>query len=125
MPPKSRTQKVRRKEKKNVAQGEAHIKSTFNNTIVTITDPTGAVISWASAGTVARTRCSTARARSLENMRLVCAEPGRTFSSRRDLALIAPERGSHALLVPFRVWHYLLTNQSFPSPYVSSHLDSG
>src|ERR1051325_1965206 len=44
--------KVRRKEKKNIAQGEAHIKSTFNNTIVTITDPTGAVISWASAGTV-------------------------------------------------------------------------
>ena len=52
MPPKSRSSKVRRKEKKNVAQGEAHIKSTFNNTIVTITDPTGAVISWASAGTV-------------------------------------------------------------------------
>src|SRR3978361_1429217 len=55
MPPKSRqagAKKVRRKEKKNVAQGEAHIKSTFNNTIVTITDPSGAVISWASAGTV-------------------------------------------------------------------------
>ena len=56
MPPKNRQAaaktKVRRKEKKNVAQGEAHIKSTFNNTIVTITDPTGAVISWASAGTV-------------------------------------------------------------------------
>ena len=55
MPPRSRqagAKKVRRKEKKNIAQGEAHIKSTFNNTIVTITDPTGAVISWASAGTV-------------------------------------------------------------------------
>ena len=54
MPPKTRgtAKKVRRKEKKNVAQGEAHIKSTFNNTIVTITDPSGAVISWASAGTV-------------------------------------------------------------------------
>src|ERR671911_2509573 len=52
MPPKSRATKVRRKEKKNVAQGEAHIKSTFNNTIVTITDPTGAVVSWASSGTV-------------------------------------------------------------------------
>ena len=56
MPPKSRSaagaKKVRRKEKKNVAAGHAHIKSTFNNTIVTITDPTGAVISWASAGTV-------------------------------------------------------------------------
>ena len=42
--------KVRRKEKKNVAHGHAHIKSTFNNTIVSITDPTGAVISGASAG---------------------------------------------------------------------------
>ena len=52
MPPKSRATKVRRKEKKNVAQGEAHIKSTFNNTIVSITDPSGAVISWASAGEV-------------------------------------------------------------------------
>ena len=44
--------KLRRKEKKNVAHGHAHIKSTFNNTIVSITDPTGAVISWASAGQV-------------------------------------------------------------------------
>ena len=56
MPPKSRqasgAKKVRRKEKKNIAQGEAHIKSTFNNTIVTITDPSGAVVAWASAGTV-------------------------------------------------------------------------
>ena len=57
MPPKARTgpaavKKVRRKERKNVAHGQAHIKSTFNNTIVSITDPTGAVISWASAGQV-------------------------------------------------------------------------
>ena len=46
------TKKVRRKEKKNVAHGHAHIKSTFNNTIVSITDPSGAVIAWASAGQV-------------------------------------------------------------------------
>ena len=55
MPPKSRTagpKKIRRKEKKNVAHGHAHIKSTFNNTIVSITDPSGAVIAWASAGQV-------------------------------------------------------------------------
>ncbi|WP_232548966.1 30S ribosomal protein S11 [Propioniciclava soli] len=44
--------KVRRKEKKNVTAGQAHIKSTFNNTIISITDANGAVISWASAGTV-------------------------------------------------------------------------
>ena len=55
MPPKGRTagaKKVRRKEKKNVAHGHAHIKSTFNNTIVSITDPSGAVIAWASSGQV-------------------------------------------------------------------------
>ncbi len=40
------------KEKKNVLQGVAHIQSTFNNTIISITDMTGAVISWASSGTV-------------------------------------------------------------------------
>ena len=44
--------KLRKKEKKNVAVGQAHIKSTFNNTIVSITDPTGAVIAWSSAGQV-------------------------------------------------------------------------
>ena len=52
MPPKARATKVRRKVKKNVAVGQAHIKSTFNNTIVSITDTTGAVISWASSGEV-------------------------------------------------------------------------
>ena len=44
--------KLRKKEKKNVVAGQAHIKSTFNNTIISITDPSGAVISWSSAGQV-------------------------------------------------------------------------
>ena len=44
--------KTRRREKKNVPHGAAHIKSTFNNTIVTITDPQGNVIAWASSGHV-------------------------------------------------------------------------
>jgi len=52
MPPKTGVKKVRRKEKKNVAAGQAHIKSTFNNTIVSITDPAGAVIAWSSSGQV-------------------------------------------------------------------------
>ncbi len=42
----------KQKEKKNIAQGIAHIKSTFNNTIVSITDAKGEVISWCSAGQV-------------------------------------------------------------------------
>ena len=55
MPPKARTnarRTGRRVVKKNVANGNAYIKSTFNNTIVSITDPKGAVISWASSGHV-------------------------------------------------------------------------
>jgi len=40
------------KARKNIAQGIAHIKSTFNNTIITLTDVKGEAISWASAGTV-------------------------------------------------------------------------
>src|SRR5246500_2923561 len=45
-------QKGGRREKKNVPHGAAHIKSTFNNTIVSITDPQGNVIAWASSGHV-------------------------------------------------------------------------
>lgn len=41
----------RRRERKNVPLGHAHIQSTFNNTIVTITDSQGNVLAWASAGT--------------------------------------------------------------------------
>jgi len=40
----------RRKERKNVPEGIAHIQATFNNTIVTITDPNGNTLAWASAG---------------------------------------------------------------------------
>ena len=42
--------RVKRKERKNVSKGIAHIQSTFNNTIVTITDVNGNALSWASAG---------------------------------------------------------------------------
>ncbi|WP_079535710.1 30S ribosomal protein S11 [Phoenicibacter congonensis] len=44
--------RVKRSERKNIAVGQAHIKSTFNNTIISITDPQGNVIAWQSAGTV-------------------------------------------------------------------------
>ena len=41
---------VKKKEKKNISEGIAHIQSTFNNTIVTITDVSGNVIAWSSGG---------------------------------------------------------------------------
>ncbi|GIV97544.1 MAG: 30S ribosomal protein S11 [Herpetosiphonaceae bacterium] len=46
-----RPQRGRRRERKNVPRGQAHIQATFNNTIITITDPQGNVIGWSSAGT--------------------------------------------------------------------------
>ncbi len=46
----AKRQRGKRREKKNVPRGQAHVQSTFNNTIITITDPSGNVICWASAG---------------------------------------------------------------------------
>ena len=50
--PQPKRPRGRKRVRKNVPFGQAHIKTSFNNTIVTITDPTGAVVAWASAGTV-------------------------------------------------------------------------
>jgi small subunit ribosomal protein S11 len=50
--PKPGGRRPRRKERKNIAYGVAHIKSSFNNTIVTITDQEGNTISWATADNV-------------------------------------------------------------------------
>ncbi|MCF6465288.1 30S ribosomal protein S11 [Clostridium sp. Cult2] len=47
---KAKTTRVRRRERKNIERGQAHISSTFNNTMVTLTDLQGNVLSWASAG---------------------------------------------------------------------------
>lgn len=45
------TGRVRRRERKNVPRGKAFVASTFNNTIITLTDPNGNVIAWGSGGT--------------------------------------------------------------------------
>lgn len=57
MPPTGQSQRgnrkvtrVRRRERRQIPRGRVYVQSTFNNTLVTITDPTGAVISWSSAG---------------------------------------------------------------------------
>ena len=44
--------RVRRRERKNITSGIAHVNSTFNNTMITITDAQGNTISWSSAGTM-------------------------------------------------------------------------
>jgi len=44
--------RVRRRERKNITSGVAHVNSTFNNTLITITDAQGNAISWSSAGSM-------------------------------------------------------------------------
>jgi small subunit ribosomal protein S11 len=46
----AKTTRTKKREKKNILNGVVHIQSTFNNTIVTITDPAGNIVSWSSAG---------------------------------------------------------------------------
>ena len=50
MAERKRAAKVRRRERKSVPVGQVHIQATFNNTIITITDPTGATVAWGSGG---------------------------------------------------------------------------
>ncbi|HEX2193449.1 MAG TPA: 30S ribosomal protein S11 [Candidatus Limnocylindria bacterium] len=52
MAERKRASRAKKRERKNVPVGHAHVQSTFNNTIVTITDTSGNVISWGSAGLV-------------------------------------------------------------------------
>jgi small subunit ribosomal protein S11 len=47
---KARQARARRRERKSVPRGQAYVQSSFNNTIVTLTDPQGNVLSWGSAG---------------------------------------------------------------------------
>ena len=49
---KKRTTRIKRRERKAIPRGRAYIQSTFNNTIITLTDPQGNVIAWGSSGTV-------------------------------------------------------------------------
>ena len=50
MAERKRATKARRRERKNVPIGRVHIQASFNNTIITITDPTGGTIAWGSSG---------------------------------------------------------------------------
>ena len=52
MADRKKTTRVRRRERKSIPKGRAYIQSTFNNTIITLTDPSGNTIAWGSSGTV-------------------------------------------------------------------------
>ena len=84
---KPKAKKARKREKKNVIHGQAHIKSTFNNTIVSVSDADGNVVAWASAGTVIARAAAAASAatgrlgRDMFDLRVVAATAAR-FEAR-------------------------------------------
>ena len=96
MPPKTRT---RKRVKKSIPNGKAYIQSTFNNTLITITDNRGNVIAWASAGTSGFTgsRKSTAFAaqRAAENV----AQKGKNNGLRQvEVYVRGPGAGREAAI---------------------------
>ncbi len=65
----------RRRERKNIERGQVHIRSSFNNTMVTVTDTQGNAISWASSGPISRAWCI--RPRRLSTQRALLPKPWR------------------------------------------------
>ena len=93
----------KRREKKNIERGAAHIRSSFNNTMVTITDVNGNAISWASAGGLGfrgsrkSTPCAAQRASFDVSLRVpsICATLRKSISSWTSplsMALKCPEK---------------------------------
>ena len=80
--------RVRRRERKNIASGVAHVNASFNNTMITITDVQGNTIAWSSAGTMgfkgSRRSPPRMRPRKLKNMGC-----GRSRSKSRVLVPVA------------------------------------
>ena len=103
---KKRTTTRKRRERKNIERGQVHIHSSFNNTIVTITDMTGNAISWASSGgmgfrgsrkstpfaaqVAAETAAKAAKEHGLRTVEVYVKGPG---SSRE--AVVASEQGGN------------------------------
>ena len=85
----NRTQ--RKKEKKNISYGVAHIFSTFNNTIVSITDKGGALLAWASGGNVGfkGARKSTPFAAQVASRRRITAFVKSTSSSKAPVPAVS------------------------------------
>jgi len=52
MPEKKKPARIKKRERKSIPKGRAYIQSTFNNTMITLTDPSGNAIAWGSSGTV-------------------------------------------------------------------------
>jgi small subunit ribosomal protein S11 len=89
----------RRRERKQVPQGKAYIHSTFNNTLVTITDPQGNVVSWASSGTMGFTGSRKGTAFAAQRAAESAARKGMEMGLRQvDVLIRGPGSGREAAI---------------------------
>jgi small subunit ribosomal protein S11 len=119
--------RVKRREKKNIESGIAHIKSTFNNTMISITDKKGNAISWASAGTVgfkgsrkstpyaaqqaAESAARAAMEHGLKEVECYVKGPG----AGREAAIRSLSKSSEHLIPPFLIeFHSACFSTGFP-----------
>ena len=139
MPPKTRAaaRKTRRKDRKNVTHGHAYIKSTFNNTIVSLTDPQGAVIAWCSSGQVgfkgsrkstpyaaqlaAEAAARRAQEHGMKKVDVFVKGPSRPPASRSARSPTSPLRPSTAAARPSAVASELQGTTAQPLAASSSH----
>lgn len=97
--------KVKRKKvRKNVSRAVAHIKATFNNTLVTITDTTGEVLCWASAGTVGFKGSRKSTPFAAQRAAEVCAERAKKFGVREmDIRVKGPGSGRESAITGLQI----------------------
>ena len=99
MAKKKKVVRTRRRERKNIAVGHAHVLATFNNTIVSLTDPDGNVIAWGSAGAQGfkGSRKSTPFAGQMASQQ--CAEKAAKFGVRElDVRVKGPGSGRESAI---------------------------
>ena len=105
------TTRTRRREKKNISSGVAHVNATFNNTLVTITDAQGNTISWSSAGSqgVRGSRKSTPYAAQVaaEDAGRKAQEPGMT---NLEIEVKGPGSGRESALRALQAVGFIITS---------------
>jgi small subunit ribosomal protein S11 len=97
--PKKKPSRVKRRERKGVVRGRAYIQSTFNNTIITLTDPEGNVITWSSSGTVGFKGARKGTAYAAQRAAGIAAKQGMEHGLRQvDVYVKGPGSGREAAI---------------------------
>ena len=96
--------RLKKRERKAIPRGRAYIQSTFNNTIITLTDPQGNVIAWGSSGTAGFKGSRKGTAYAAQRAAEATARRGWNTACARSMSMSeGPEAGERRRFVPFRL----------------------